>query len=101
MSSVKKVLDDFAVHVARRAMGIAPEVKSGQILTDKDISLADCTDALKAMTAYYAATHKGKNAAPDDDPDGTFAAFADQVTAAQESGNAKLPGGSGERRRRN
>lgn len=100
MSSVKKCLDEFAAHVARRAMGIAPEVKSGQTLTDKDISLADCTDALKALTAYYAATHKGKNAEPED-PDGTFASFADQVRSAQENGDAaELPGG-GQRRRRN
>ena len=100
MSNVKKCLDEFAVHVARRAMGIAPETKTGQILTDKDISLADCTDALKALTAYYAATHKGKGAEIDD-PNGTFASFADQVQKAQESDDAaKLPGG-GERRRRN
>lgn len=79
---IEKDLDKLARHIAKEAT--------------KANSLQESTDALKALTAYYAARTKNKGKGDDAEGDDStnFGSFSGAIAAAQESdahGRTKPP----------
>ena len=55
----------------------------GTKAAEKDASLPEITDALKALTQYYAVLQKGKKLDPDDPDEDTFDQFQASLTGEQ------------------
>ena len=55
----------------------------GTKAAEKDASLPEITDALKALTQYYAVLQKGKKLDPDDSDEDTFDQFQASLTGEQ------------------
>lgn len=86
MSELRKTLDAFAQQLTKR-------LQEG--LTRYDTPLQDVTDAFKALTAYYSAGLKDKEADPNADQ-GTFADFRNRVLSKEEpDGSAEVRTGRG------
>jgi len=80
--SLRNNLDKLAENIAKKA-------------AEKDTSLQESVDALKALTPYYALTAKlaAKGTGDDEDDGATFDAFSAEIAGAQEeprNGRTKL-----------
>lgn len=75
MTDLRKDLDKLATHIAKEAT--------------KADSLQESTDALKALTAYYAVLVKGKGKGDDADDTTNFGAFSSSINGAEENPNGR------------